>query len=134
MTNTLAPRPAALRLMTARATGRTPRPPFGLRAWDPSADARALLLAVRGRGTCTTADVVAQLPAAATLPSGTPLLVLGSAISDGPLWRLFARGVPVTRAARCTALVARGYVEVGAGTDETSGTDLAWGIVPERGP
>ena len=130
MSLTMAPRLASLRLMTTREGGRTPKPPFGLRAWDPAADARALLLDVRGRGACTTADVVAQLPIPASLPPGTPLVVLGTAASDGALWRLFARGFPVSRAARCSALVARGYVDVGAGIDMESGADLAWGRTP----
>ena len=128
----ITPRPASLRLMSASSGGRTPRPPFGLRAWDPSADARALLLEVRGRGTCTTADVVAQLPAPASLPPGTTVVVLGTAATDGPLWRFFARGVPVSRAARCSALIARGYVDIGAGLDPESGADLAWGRTPPR--
>jgi hypothetical protein len=123
------PRPEALRIVTT-APGKAPRPPLGLRAWDPSAAAAAVLLDARGRPSCTAADVAAQLPAASTMPAGTPLLVLGSAAHDSALWRLFARGAPVTRAARCSALIARGYVDVGAGLDEASGTDLAWGIAP----
>jgi hypothetical protein len=112
------------------AQGKTPKPPFGLRAWDPVAPAVAVLLDVRGHSACTTADVAGQLPVAASLPPGTPVLVLGNAANDGALWRLFARGVPVPRGARCSALIARGYVDVGAGVDEVSGADLVWGSAP----
>jgi hypothetical protein len=112
------------------APGKAPRPPFGLRSWEPSAAATAILLDVRGRSTCTAADVAGQLPLASTLPPGTPVVVLGAAANDSPLWRLFARGFPVSRAARCSALIARGYVDVGAGVDVATGADLAWGTSP----
>jgi hypothetical protein len=36
----------------------------------------------------------------------------------------------VSRAARCPALVNRGYIRVGAGTDPDTDADLAWGYVP----
>ena len=36
----------------------------------------------------------------------------------------------VSRAARCTALVVRGYIRVGAGTDPDTDADLAWGYAP----
>ena len=36
----------------------------------------------------------------------------------------------VSRAARCTALVARGYMRVGAGTDPDTDADLCWGYAP----
>ena len=75
------------------------------------------------------AQIVAQLPPVAELPPGTPVFVLGSAARGRRVLRwLGTRSVPVTRAARCTALVARGYVGVGAGIDDASGADLAWGL------
>lgn len=37
----------------------------------------------------------------------------------------------VARATRCTALVARGYMRVGAGTDPDTDADLCWGYAPE---
>lgn len=36
----------------------------------------------------------------------------------------------VSRAARCTALVTRGYIRVGAGIDPDTDADLAWGYAP----
>lgn len=124
-------RPTAIRLVRiGRDGGKAPKPPFGLRGWAPEADAVALLLDASGLSPCTLAAVARQVPLAGTLASGTPLFVLGVAAADGALWRLFGRGVQVSRAARCSALVARGYVEVGAGLDEATGSDLAWGQAP----
>jgi hypothetical protein len=40
----------------------------------------------------------------------------------------------VSRASRCTALVARGYVRVGAGTDPDTDADLCWGYCPVTEP
>ena len=59
-------------------------------------------------------------------------VILGTAARRGPLWRrlLGGRGIAVTRATRCTALIARGYIDVGAAADEPTGTDIAWGWVP----
>jgi hypothetical protein len=121
------PSPAALRLVTT-ARGRAPKPPFGLKEWSATGDALALLLEARGGDDLSAAEVAAQLPAASTLPSGAAVWVLGTAASDGALWRLFGRGSAVSRAARCSALVARGYVDVGAGAE--GGADLAWGRAP----
>jgi hypothetical protein len=88
----------------------------------------ALLLdASRGSDARTVAGVAAQLPGASSLPGGTRVFVLGAAASSGPFaWLPFTRGVPVTKASRCSALLARGYVDIGAGTDD----DLAWGTAP----
>jgi hypothetical protein len=124
-------RPSSLRLVRAAGDGvKAPKPPFGLRTWTPEAEAVALLLDSRGLEPCTAAAVAEQVPRAATLASGTSLFVLGVAAGDGPLWRLFGRGTQVARAARCSALIARGYVEVGAGVDEVTGSDLTWGQAP----
>ena len=123
---------AALRLMDTRADGHLARRRgrrSALRAWSPTADAIAVLLdAADGGEPRTIAGVAAQLPHASTLPSGTPVFVLGTAAAARPFWHLFARGVPIPRAARCTALLARGYVDIGA--DEVDGDDLAWGHAP----
>lgn len=129
------PRPPALRLL-ARAPGggatgdrgKPGRPPFGLATWDPTAEAIAVRLDAGGDGARTPAGVAAQLPHATTMPSGTLVFVLGKAVAVRSLWRLFARDVAVPRAARCSALLVRGYVDIGA--DDVSGDDLAWGAAP----
>lgn len=43
---------------------------------------------------------------------------------------VLGRKEKVSRAARCTALVARGYIRVGAGTDPDTDADLCWGYSP----
>jgi hypothetical protein len=81
------------------------------------------------------AAVARALPDPAELAPGT--LVLVPSARGGRGGRSLARSVltalglrsPVARALRCSALVARGYVDVGAGEDEAR-EDLAWGYVP----
>lgn len=70
--------------------------------------------------------VAKQLPAPGTLAPGTRVVVPAAATRKGGVLRrlLGPRTVTVSRAARCTALLARGYVDIGA-DDEA-----AWGRVP----
>jgi hypothetical protein len=121
------PRPGALRLHTRAEGAKPPRPPLGLAAWSPTADAIAVLLDA-GDDATAIAGIVAQLPDGASLPPGTPVLVLAKAADLRPFWRVFARDVTIPRAARCSALLARGYVDIGADVD------LAWGYAPELIP
>jgi len=87
---------------------------------------------VRVRLDATEADVqvpvavVDQIPSAQTLPRGTRVVVAPTAMRrGGVLRRLLRQGsVPVSRAVRCTALLVRGYVDIGA--DDGA----AWGITP----
>lgn len=44
---------------------------------------------------------------------------------------VLGRKKTVSRALRCSALVARGYVDVGAGTDPAGKDDLAWGYASQ---
>lgn len=85
------------------------------------------------------ADVVSvarALPDPSSLEPGTKVIVLGEP-KEAPsfasrLLSAFGRGKnDVPRVLRCTALVARGYVRVGASEDK-NGRDLAFGHVPER--
>jgi hypothetical protein len=77
--------------------------------------------------------IMAALPDPATLPSGALVIVPSEIRAPRTLTRsvraLFGRPATVARAWRCTALVARGYVDVGAAEDEERG-DLAWGYAP----
>ena len=123
------PRPPALRLYTRARVTRAPAPPLGLNGWSADAAAIAVLLDATGIDVGDPTQIAAQLPPAAELTPETPVFVLGSAARGrGALRWLGARTVHVTRAARCTALVARGYVQVGAGVDDVTGADLAWGL------
>jgi hypothetical protein len=67
-----------------------------------------------------------QIPLASTLAPGTRVVVLDVATRKaGMLGRLLGhRRVSVPRAMRCTALLLRGYIEIGAGEEG------AWGKAP----
>ena len=61
---------------------------------------------------------------------------LGGALAPSLGSRLLAalgRGRTIPRVFRATALVARGYVRVGAGIDPESRSDLVWGYAPSEG-
>jgi hypothetical protein len=123
------PRPAALRLVTRARGARAPAPPFGLRAWSEHASAVAVLLDAEETAIGESAAVAAQIPHATELPRATHVYVLATAArGSGVLRWLGLRTVPVSRVARCTALVARGYTSIGAGLDDATGSDIAWGI------
>jgi len=126
------PVPTALRLSTPLPGSKQPRPPFGLPVWSPDGAAIALVLDARREDLRGAAAILAQVPGATTLPPRTPIVLFGAAIRTGRAWRRFlgAGTVRVPRAARCTALVALGYVDVGGGIDPTTGSDLAWGWSP----
>jgi hypothetical protein len=79
------------------------------------------------------AEVAAQIPAASERPVGTAVVIPAVASRKrGALGRLLGDGkVKVPLAARCTALLVRGYVDL-----SVSG-DVAWGVAPgsaESGP
>jgi hypothetical protein len=122
------PRPTALRLLTRARWARPPAPPLGLHAWSDDADAIAVLLDASDLDGDDPADVAAQIPHATDLPHTTAVFVFGAAARNRGVFRWLVRPVKISRAARCTALVARGYVAVGSGTDHASGADLAWGF------
>jgi hypothetical protein len=76
--------------------------------------------------------LAAQLPSPEDLPPGTMIAVPDVATERKKaslLQRLVRRPEPgIARAARCTAMLARGYVRIGAGHD-AAGVDWAWGFV-----
>ena len=76
------------------------------------------------------AEVARQIPRASDLPAGTAVAVSGTATRRRGLLRavLGDRKVAVSRAARCTALLSQGYVDLAA-SDEA-----AWGLVPGATP
>lgn len=78
-------------------------------------------------------SVARILPDPATLAPGTVVLVPAALEATRSLARsvLAALGRTKTapRSIRCTALVARGYVDVGAG-DDADLADVAWGRAP----
>jgi hypothetical protein len=114
----------AIRLWT-RATGLSaPAPPLGIRAWDPAANAVAVWLDATASDLATVSEVAEQIPDAHGLPERTPIVVLGMAARAPSGWRrlLGAQRVPVARELRCSALLVRGYVDIGSDAEQ----DVAW--------
>jgi hypothetical protein len=72
------------------------------------------------------AAVAQQIPEASTLAAGTKVSVPPQATRQGGVLRRMLGGthVAVPAWARCTALLVRGYVRIGAAGD------AAWGVVP----
>jgi hypothetical protein len=123
------PRPEALRLIGPVRGGRAPTPPMGLRAWTADAHSVCVVLDATGVDLEDPSEVARQLPHSTELAAGSVLFVLGAAQRGrGVLRWLGMRTLPVGRAARCTALVARGYSDVGASADPSTKADIAWGI------
>ncbi len=119
--------PRALRLVCAQPSVHPPTPPFGLAAFtdDPDAAMAVLLDVDPEAGERAQVDVAAlQIPHADDVPAGRFVVVLaGRAQVGGFFSRLFAgsrANVPI--AVRATALLARGYTNLGA--DAESG--LVW--------
>jgi hypothetical protein len=128
------PRPDALSLVTCARGVKPPAPPFGLRMWSSDASATAVLLDASEADLEDIEALVAQIPHWTTRVPGTPVVVLGTAVRRASWWRRIAGSgtTRVARAPRCSALIACGYVDVGAGRDDASGADLAWGWAPDR--
>jgi hypothetical protein len=123
------PRPSALRLWTrAPAAGRL-RPPLGLASFSDDAKAIAVLVDATGLDERDAGAIAAQIPSADDLQAATAVFVLDVAVRGrGALRWLGARTVNLPRTCRCTALVARGYVSVGAAVDPSGRGDLVWGF------
>jgi hypothetical protein len=79
------------------------------------------------------AAVARELPDPASLAAGMRVYVLGHATRGAGFLARLRGKVQVTRVVRCTALLARGYEGIGAGVDDASRADLAWGEVPSAG-
>jgi hypothetical protein len=129
MASTL-PRPRSIRLSPPANGARAPAPPFGLRAWTEDASAQAVAVQLDLPGDYDIADVARQVPDPDGFGARTLVVVLGEAAGGGSrlLSRLFGGRRPrVERAVRASALLARGYVDLGGGVDDGSGQDLAWG-------
>jgi hypothetical protein len=130
------PHPSRMRAQMPEGFPPPPRPPLGLSAWsDADADAVALVVALEDRDGSDlerASLVAAQVPSAASLPAGTLVVVMPGALrARGLLAPLLGpRREHLTVAARSTALLARGYVDIGCGVDTDGKTDLAWGYVP----
>jgi hypothetical protein len=77
------------------------------------------------------ATLIAQLPDPEDLPKGSLVAVHGAGRTRPSAivrW-LLPKPREVHPAVRCTALLARGYRNVGAGVDPKTGEKIAWGSV-----
>lgn len=95
--------------------------------------AKARLIKIPEHAAGSIASIAERLPAVAELDPDAMVIVEGQIDRPPSLARsvlaVFGnRGKRLSRADRCTALVARGFVRVGAADDD--GLDLAWGFAP----
>jgi hypothetical protein len=75
--------------------------------------------------------VAEQLPSPESLDPGQLVVVLPhGAPSEQWLGRLLAKRAWASPAVRATALLARGYVQIGAFTDLKRREDVVWGYAP----
>jgi hypothetical protein len=112
---------------TVRFVG-TARPrvaPLGAAWADSDGDA----LAVQLPDDAGANEAAAHVPEAASLPSGTWVIVLPEPARGRGLLAAFGRK-PIARATRCGALLLRGYVDIGAEVDPRSKMDLVYGRSP----
>jgi hypothetical protein len=112
------PSPRAIRLVGAEEA----RAPFGL-SFSSEADALCVVL----HNAENVAAVAAQIPDGLA-PDALVIVMPHEARAAGLLAKLRpARQIP--RDLRCSALLARGFVRIGAASDPKSGADLVWGYV-----
>jgi endonuclease V-like protein UPF0215 family len=89
-----------------------------------------------GDDATTVARVMELLPDPSSLEPGTLVLLPGQSASRSlarSVLAVFGRTKTVPRALRCSALLARGYVDIGAAEDDAR-VDLAWGRAPHAAP
>lgn len=102
---------------------------------SPAERARARTVTLTETDAATIASIMHALPDPAGLPPNALVLVPGSVIRArslaGSVLTALGRRKTVARSLRCSALVARGYVDVGAAGDEDPDADLAWGYAPD---
>lgn len=120
----------------ASSGSRTELPDVETAARAPSASERASATRVvlNDEQAGSVVAVMSALPEPTTLAPGGLVLVPAEVV---PRTKSLARSVlsafvkpkAASRAHRCSALVARGYIAVGAAHDE-QGADLAWGYAP----
>jgi hypothetical protein len=108
-------------------------PPLGLPTWSTAdvGDMAVQIDAGEARHALSLEQVGEQLPAAASVPEGTLVVVLArTSQRRRGIGHLLGAPPPLSRAERTTALLALGYERVGGGVDPATGQDLAWGYAP----
>lgn len=126
------PRPESARFVGLAPNAKAPPPPFGLKGWSQDGTATVVELDASTSDLSAAGAIAPQLPECDSLPSRSLVVLLGEAGRGGGAWRRLVRmnATPVSRAARCSALLVRGYVDIGAGTDDGTSHDLVWGFSP----
>lgn len=83
-----------------------------------------------GGSTFAIAEVISQLPEVGSMKPGTQVVILArSTPPTGLFARVFGRKKGVPRAVRCSALLARGFVNIAAAGEGDD--DLVWGFAPQ---
>lgn len=95
------------------------RPPLGVATFTP--DGEAWLVAPSAEDVSSLAR---ELPVA---QPGTLVILLPHAAPARGLWSLLSAPAPLSRHVRASALLARGFVELGACVDAHTKLDLVWG-------
>lgn len=97
---------------------------------------RALTVKLADTDVTSIAKIMASLPEPRTLDPRTLVLVFAEVSAPRSfaqsLLAFFGRGKTAPRAFRCSALVARGYVDVGASDVDDESLDLVWGYAPDE--
>lgn len=82
-----------------------------------------------GASTIGIAEVISQLPEIASMTPGAEVVISARISSSAGLFaRVFGRKKSVSRAVRCSALLARGFVDIAAAGEGDD--DLVWGFAP----
>lgn len=101
--------------------------PYGVARIDAAGDAVLIRIDPKHRDL----DAVAEsLPDAASLPPGTQVVLLAEVTPSGGFFGAFGAR-KLDRTVRAGALLARGYVDLGAEVDVTSQLDLVYGRAPD---
>ncbi len=123
--------PNAFRLAGPAAPYARSRVPFDVRD-----DADAVAVVLGPDDAKDAASVARAIPDADELAEGTMVVVLPVVVDGASLARrvlaALGRGKTIPRVDRCSALLARGYVRIGACVDAGTKLDLAFGFAPPR--
>jgi hypothetical protein len=109
--------------------GPPPVLPYGVARVDASGDAVLVRVDPKHRDVHAVAQ---ELPDPASLPPGTAVFVLAEAAASGGFFGALGAfgGRKLDRATRSGALLARGYVDLGAEVDAASQLDVVFGRAP----
>ncbi|AKV02411.1 hypothetical protein AKJ09_09074 [Labilithrix luteola] len=126
--------PTAFRLVGPAAKNVRDRVAPFRRTFRDDGDAYAVALGTDDALDLTT--VARALPDVTSVESGALVVLLPQIVPPPSLavrvLVALGRGRTVSRALRCSALLAKGYTRIGAGIDPDTRADLVWGYAPTR--